>query len=382
MRSSDWSIRCMFPLLVAVLSLASVFGCAQSAPPAPTPTWTRPAEATKPPAPAPTKAAETTEPAVKASPQSLVSVKLADVKSTISAPFRVAEAKGYFKEQGLDANFESVAGAAAVAAFLATGQLDIASGAMGAGFFNAINRGAQVRIVGPLSLEPPMGGGSTGPLLVRKELMDKGEVQSVKDLKGRTVAMNTRSGISEYRLHNVLKQSGMSLGDVNIVTMDFPDQLVALQNRAIDAAISTQPHAPQAVASGIAKILVDETLPGKMAFTIQYSPKFIQERPDAAKRFMVAVLKAMRDLQDKGMLKPDIIDVVSKATGQKPEVLKISVLPVFDPDGKIQEDFIQEQQQFFKDVGLLEYQELIPTGKIVDDTFVKYAVQQLGPYKK
>lgn len=387
--------KAIAPVLALVLLVTSFLAaCAPAATPTPTtapaptkapaaaPTKAAAPEATKPAAPAATKPAEPTKPAAAAPAGPAAVVKISHTPSLQFGPLYVADAKGYFKEQGITISFENTAGAADVAAFLGTGQLDAVAGSISAGFFNALNRGVEVRIVGPLAVEPPVGGGSMSPLLVRKDLADKGEVKTVKDLKGKTVSINTRSGISEYRLSYVLKQAGMNMADVEIVTLGFPEQLTALQNGAIAAAISTMPFAPQAVSMGIAKILVDETLPGQMTFTIQYGGKFIQERPDVARKFMLATLKGSRDLQDKGMLKPDLMDIVSKATGQKPEIIKAGVLPVYDPDGKIQTDFIEGQQQFFKDIGKLEYQEMKPLSKLVDDTFVKYAVQQLGPYKK
>ncbi|MBI2953758.1 MAG: ABC transporter substrate-binding protein [Chloroflexi bacterium] len=382
-------------VVVSMLALGMLAACTSTPTPTPTKAPAAPTKAAAPVAtaapapaatkaaqPAATKAAEPTKPAAVAPAQPLANVKLGYTQSLQYSPIYVADARGYFKEQGISLSFERTTGGAEQTAFLTTGEVDIIGGGLSAGFFNALARGVIVRIVGPLAFEPPVGGGSTSPMIVRKALLDSGAVKSPKDLKGKNVALNVRFGLTEYRLYNVLKEAGLRLEDVEITTMPFPDSVLAMRNGAIDVVMVPMPFSGEILSSGIGAVLVPETLPGKMTLALQYGPKFIQERPDVARKFMVAYLKGSRDVQGQDLLKPEILDIILKATNQKPDSVQAGTLPVFDPDGTIHADWIDDQQQFFRDIGKLDYQEPIPSSKIIDDTFVKYALQQLGPYKK
>jgi NitT/TauT family transport system substrate-binding protein len=63
------------------------------------------------------------------------------------APFYIAQDKGYFKSEGLDVNLIVLDSGAKVIAPLGTGELDVGSGALSVGFWNALLRGVKFRIV-------------------------------------------------------------------------------------------------------------------------------------------------------------------------------------------------------------------------------------------
>src|SRR5581483_6298467 len=180
-------------------------------------------------------AAPSAAPAVAAPSGPLEVVRMSDAKVLATAPVYVALEKGYFREQGIDLQLETTAGAADVVPFLATGDLDLALGATTVGLFNAFERGADIRIIAPagiMTLED-----SPLPLVVRKELVDSGEVRGPVDLRGRKVAMNTRGASPEYILSKVMEGVGLTVNDLDLVTVPFPDMPAALSNGSIDAAV-------------------------------------------------------------------------------------------------------------------------------------------------
>src|SRR5579875_1928791 len=136
-------------------------------------------------------------------PPPLQPLKIGDARVFTGVPIYVAVEKGYFQEQGIDLQFEPITGADS-AAYLSTGQLDLALDAITAGFFNAIERGADMRIIAPagiLTLED-----SPLPLVVRAELVHSGAVQGPADLKGRRVA-----AMAPGRMTTVISASGQTL---------------------------------------------------------------------------------------------------------------------------------------------------------------------------
>src|SRR5208282_1999206 len=104
--------------------------------------------------------------------QSAVKVTVGTTNSNSDAPFFIAEAKGYFRDQGLDVELLPFDSAAKMVAPLGTGQLDVAAGAPSAGLYNAADRGIDVRIVADKGSDPK--GYGYLPLMVRKTLIDSG----------------------------------------------------------------------------------------------------------------------------------------------------------------------------------------------------------------
>ena len=63
------------------------------------------------------------------------------------APFFIAQANGYFKDEGLTVHFEDFASAAKMIAPLGAGEIDVGAGAPSVGLYNAVARGIGIKIV-------------------------------------------------------------------------------------------------------------------------------------------------------------------------------------------------------------------------------------------
>src|SRR5215468_1432802 len=66
--------------------------------------------------------------------------------SASDAPFYIAYDRGFFKDEGLDVDLIVLDSGAKVIAPLGTGELDVGSGALSVGFWNALVRGVKFRI--------------------------------------------------------------------------------------------------------------------------------------------------------------------------------------------------------------------------------------------
>src|SRR5262245_21623043 len=67
--------------------------------------------------------------------------------SASDAPFYIAQEKGFFKQEGLEVDLIVLDSGAKVIAPLGTGEIDVGSGALSVGFWNALVRGVKFRIV-------------------------------------------------------------------------------------------------------------------------------------------------------------------------------------------------------------------------------------------
>src|SRR5699024_11863145 len=92
------------------------------------------------------------------------------VQLPIFAPTYVAEAKGYFEDEGLDVNLENVKSGQDAIPLAASGQIDVVAAGFAAGFFSAIDTGLEVTVVGSMGVTGPEGEDPASALVVSKEL--------------------------------------------------------------------------------------------------------------------------------------------------------------------------------------------------------------------
>ena len=76
--------------------------------------------------------------------------------------------------------------------------------------------------------------------------------------------------------------------------MPYPQHVGALVNAAVDASVTAEPSATQAIATGAAVRFADDVYPDQQVAVLLYGGDFIRKRRDAAQRFMIAYVKAAR----------------------------------------------------------------------------------------
>ncbi len=320
-----------------------------------------------------------------AAPPARATIKLADPMAFVSAPVLIAVEKGYFQEQGLEVQLEAVAGAADVIPQLATVELDAAHGGISPGMFNAIARGVEIRVLAPMNLIPY--GESSTQLVIRKDLADQGDIRSPADLRGRRIAVNTGGSLVNWQLDKVLFQHGLTIQEIDRVIIPFPDMPVALANGSIDGAMLIEPFLLRSVQQGIAARLVTRTTPGAMTTSLIGAGKWLQERPEEVRRFMVGLMKGIRDIQGPQagvadparLFRPEHLAIYQKYINMPEEFLRAQIPNTWDPDLVVPIDTLMEQQAWFLRNGLLTYSSLLPPERVVDERFAQYARETLGP---
>jgi len=320
--------------------------------------------------------------------QTAATVKVGTANTSSDAGFFIAEKKGYFKQEGINVEFIAFNSAAKMVAPLGVGQLDVGAGAPSAGLYNAIARGIDVKIVADKASSPP--GFGYNPLLVRKDLIDSGRFKSFKDLKGLKVAVSAAGTSPAVMLNEALKKGGLSYSDVTVVSLGFPQHVMALQNKAVDASITTEPHVTTVVNLGAAVRFAgnDEFYPNQQVAVVLYGAIFIKDSPDTARKFMRAYIRGVRDYNDAllgaklaGPNAEEIIAILNEYTPIKdPAVYRSIVAHGANPDGKVNEASLMKDLQFYREQGLIEGS--VNIGKVVDHSFVEAVVKDLGPYVK
>lgn len=321
-----------------------------------------------------------------AAAQTTVRVGLNGVIS--DAPIFIAEKRGFFREEGIAVTFVNFDSGPKMVAPLGAGQLDVAAGATSAGLFNAAARGLGIKIVADKGSTPP--GPSYMPLLIRKDLVDSGRVKSFADLKGLKIAEAGQGGSPGSTLNEILKQGGLTYGDVqHLHNLGYPQHVAAFANKAIDGAITTEPSVTQAVEAGYAVRFSDgSNYPGQQIAVLLYGADFIAKQRDAAQRFMNAYVRGVRVYNDalvdnyfKGPTAQEVIDVATEKGSFKDKALFAKMVANgCDPDGRVNMEALRKDLAFFKAQGYLEGETTVEA--IVDNSFVEAALAKLGPYRR
>jgi NitT/TauT family transport system substrate-binding protein len=317
----------------------------------------------------------------------LVEVRVGTNNVVSDAPFFIAEKKGYFKEQGIKVSLVSFDAGPKMIAPLGTGQLDVAAGAMSAGLFNAAARGIVIKAVADKGSTPP--GYDYMPILVRKALVDSGKVKSFKDLKGLKVGEAAKGGSPGSKLNEAMKSVGLSYKDTQHEYISYPQHVAALMNGAIDASVTTEPSATQAVERGAAVRFTPQgdPYPNQQIAVLLYGGDFIKKSPQIAKKFMVAYLKgarfyndALKDGKFAGPNAAEVIDILTHNSNVKDPALYKKMTPNgINPDGTMNDESLRKDLAFYKEQGYLEGSAGLD--QVVDTSFADAALKELGPYK-
>jgi NitT/TauT family transport system substrate-binding protein len=299
------------------------------------------------------------------------------------AGWLIAMDRGYFQDDGIDFQYTAngpVDGFSAIA----TGELDVAGGAVTAGLFNAIGRGVHVRVIADKGSDPPEHAAAF--LLVRQDLWDSGAVRSPSDAKGRKIAFLGTPGATYTSVNHFLQSGGISLGDLEIVSMGWPDMLTALAAKSIDLALESEPFRTLAEANGVAHTWIssDRMLPGHVTAVVTCSPAMATDRSDVTQRVITAYLRGVRDYNT-AFIKRDaatrsiVVDILSRETALNDATLyERIVTPGLDPNGQVPVASLEMDQEYFLSTGVQT--QAIDLSQVVDMQFCDAAVSELGPY--
>ena len=266
----------------------------------------------------------------------------------------LAQEKAYFREQGLavEITYFSSSGGPQMAA-LTTGELDVGS----------------------------------GKYIVHRGLVEPGKPFTLKDLKGKVIALNSVGGSSRLYMDGLLRKAGLRETDVIVRVLSFNDMVGALSQGAVDVAFLVQPFITIADEKGIGVGIADlwDLFPGHMTNNLFYSDAFIRSRPTVAEKFMAAFLKGQRYFHDAVVKKKEsldsVVDIVAKysRTGDR-KVLRLGLsVTELTPNGEMDLTEIQDDQDWYFQKGLVKTK--VDVNKMVDLRFLHYAVQTLGFYR-
>jgi len=314
-----------------------------------------------------------------------VTLRVGLVGGTSDAGVFIAIEKSYFEQEGLHVETEIVPSTSVMVGALAAGQLDVLGPPSSASIFNAAAREVPMRMVADKGSTP-------GPewdfvsLMVRKDLVDSGQVRDYRDLKGLTIALAGQANSPEIEVAKALEKGGLTLADVNITIVSFPDMIAAFPNKAIDAAIIIEPFVSRVEAQGTAVRWhgVSEFYGNQQVAAVVYGPRLVEQQPELGRRFMIAYIRGLRDYNDafgpKRQGRDAVIQALATHTVVKdPKDYDLMRPAGLNPDGVLALQSIREDLAYYERMG--QVPERVDVSKVLDSSFQEYALRQLGPYQ-
>jgi NitT/TauT family transport system substrate-binding protein len=315
-----------------------------------------------------------------------VSLKAGLIGSTSDAGIYVAIEQGYFEQEGLRVEPEIVASTSVMVGSLAAGQLDVLGPPSAASIFNAAARQVPMRMVADKGSTPSTDWDFVS-LMVRKELVDSGQVRDYRDLKGLTTTMAGQGNAPEIELVKALERGGLTLADVNLTIMSFPDMIAAFANRAVDAGVVIEPFVSSIEAQGTAVRWrgVSEFYGNHQVAAVVYGPSLVEERPEVGRRFMVAYLRGLRAYNDafgpKRQGRDAVIQALATHTPIKDPAAYDRMRPAgLNPDGTLAVQSIRDDLAYYERTGTVT--QPIDAAQVIDTSFQEYALRLLGPYQR
>ena len=220
-------------------------------------------------------------------------VKIGYLRIVFSFPTFVAQEKGFFAEEGLKVELIPFNSGTAIIDALLAGRIDANCGSSITGHWFAAQTAPDRFKIFQLGGTTSSKADNTFVVVVKKD----SPMQDLKDLKGKKVG--TYPGATSVALARAVVRTQIDPEDVIFTEIPPPNMVPALAADQIDAFFTPEPSGIMAVSKGVGKYLIKgpltllklkRGLPG-MAFS--FSAKFLEERPEQAKKIKAAMDKAV-----------------------------------------------------------------------------------------
>ena len=220
--------------------------------------------------------------------------------------------------------------------------------------------------------------------MIRTDLKD--QIKSIKDLKGKVIASNGPGSISTYEIDKILQNGGLGSRRCRDQGLPFTQMGLALNNKAVDAALAIPPFTYQIRNPGFGVMFADPddyVVPAPTALSVNtINTEWAKQNPDLVRRYYIAYMRGVRDYCQAyhgGSNRKEMIDLmVRSGTERRPEMLNEYVWPSRDPLGRINiASALDIAGWYVKN----KFTGAVPAAeRLVDPTYVDYANGKLGPF--
>jgi ABC-type nitrate/sulfonate/bicarbonate transport system substrate-binding protein len=278
-------------------------------------------------------------------------------------PLPLGEQRGFFREEGLQAEFIRIAPTVAIAA-LVSGEIDYYT-SIGSGVAATI-RGLPVRVVACYLPSAPIA------------LIARPEFKSVRELKGKTIGVNTYGSPIEVIGRLIVKHFGMDPdNEVRFLATGVIESRFAAMSQGLTAAtLGSAPIDFLGRKQGFVILASAHELFSYPASGLTASVKKIKEKPEEVKRVIKAGIKANRYIPQNRAGTIQVIADWLKIDQEMATATYDSVSKAFNDDGSIPEDGLRLVIEEAKRTAKINRE--VPINEVEDLSILREAQRELG----
>jgi len=224
--------------------------------------------------------------------------------------FRIAQLKGFYRDEGLDLETILIRGAVGMQALLG-GSVDYSSAA--GALIAAAVRGAPVRLVLVVNARPQF------------ELVAQPEIKAIPQLKGKLIGISSRGGAVDLLTQMILTQNGLTPNkDTTLLVIGTPEEMaLALRTGRIAACLLTPPRQLMLYREGFNKLAyAGDYLTTYPSGGVGVTEEKLRTHPSEVFSFIKASLKGLHFYTHN---RGESIEIMSKHLGIKDRSLAAEV---------------------------------------------------------
>ncbi len=253
-----------------------------------------------------------------------VTIRMAVLPILDALPMYVADENGYFEEQNLIVEFIPVPSASQRDQVIQAGQADgMINEVLSTLFYNKDSQ--EIIVVRNARIATP-----EYPQFRILASAESG-ITNLDALKGQEIGISEAT-IIEYSTDRLLEAEGFTDDDINTIAVPgIPDRMALLNSGELSAANLPDPLSSLAMQSGAVVIVDDSAHPEFGHSTISFRKEFVDEQPEAIRKFLIALERAVDDINGD---KDQFSDLLSERQLVPEPLLGSYIIPDF-PQGSV-----------------------------------------------
>ncbi len=284
-------------------------------------------------------------------------------------PFWIAQHKGYFKDEGIEAKLEIVPSGRQMTEQLRSGATHITIVGPDATIIDA-TKGGPMRILAGIVRKPPL------------FLIAKPSIKTFADLRGANIGVLSVTEGSSKLLVKMLRAEGVSPTDLKINPVGgAPARWTLLKDGKIDAGMQPLPLSDEAEAAGFTNLgWAGKYEPDWQFTTVNANSEWTSRNPELAAKFVRALLRGQQFL----FANPDEVAKIAAIELKTPEALAARSLKeamrlgILDPKLDWSEVGLTKMYENMQADGVMPAGQTLDLNKVIDAQFLRKAQSSIA----
>ena len=281
------------------------------------------------------------------------------------APVYIAQAEGFFAQEGLEIEPVMAMRPEETLVALITGDIDVRPGPVHAGFLSSVAQGAPIRITAGMTI---LGSSCTYFGMVVRKGIDTSGTPAIKRMRA------GQDGVSRYILTTMLAKRQMSIDDIETVRLPESVMAMGLESGSIDAVVVSEPGLTRFRKISTLWLSGEDVLPGFQWSVLAFGERLLVRERDTGLRFMRAYERGVAQYRQ-GKTDRNVA-IIAEATGDTPELIREVCWPEFSPENRLDWPSISAFQKWANAEGHMEH--TLTEAQVYDSAFVSAVARRSG----